>query len=448
MLVESRKILAILNTIILLLAYWFARRMMGVGPALIGFALIAFDPFQLALTRLMHLDGLLANFYLLSLLAYINFTEERKPFAILISGMSAGLAWLTKSPGFILIPTLGIVMLLQIWRKMRLDHQTSRIKIIWGEAWPLAIWGSLGVLVFVAAWPAMWVIPLKVLSEVFGTAQTYASEGHGSRIFFNGQIIEGSEFGLRYFYFYPITYLWRITPIVTIGLIAFILGTIRKLKPLADPKVRWLSTILLIAIFIFTIVMTLGLKKFDRYIIPVYAPLDILAGLGWYAWMLWLKEKSPSHLRKASIPFVIICVIILQAISSLRIFPNMLAYYNPIMGGGRKAPDVMQIGWGEGMDLAAFYLNKKTNAENLAVSSWYSLGPFSYFFKGKAFDMPGISLTNDNWDNINTFDYIVTYIHQWQRNMPEDLLSELATQEPEHTIWINGIEYARIYKQE
>jgi hypothetical protein len=217
---------------------------------------------------------------------------------------------------------------------------------------------------------------------------------------------------------------------------------------LADPKVRWLSAVLLIAIFIFTIVMTLGIKKFDRYIIPVYAPFDILAGLGWYASMLWLKEKLPSHLRKASIPFAIICVIILQAINSLGIFPNMLAYYNPIMGGGRKAPDVMQIGWGEGLDLAAFYLNQKTNAENLAVSSWYSLGPFSFFFKGEAFNMPGISLTKDNWENINTFDYIVTYIHQWQRNMPEDLLSELATQKPEHTIWINGIEYIRIYKQE
>ncbi|MFN2237275.1 MAG: hypothetical protein ACK2U1_23850, partial [Anaerolineales bacterium] len=232
------------------------------------------------------------------------------------------------------------------------------------------------------------------------------------------------------------------------GLIAFILGTIRKLKPLADPKVRWLSTVLLIAILIFTIVMTFGIKKFDRYIIPVYAPLDMLAGLGWYTWMLWLKEKSPSHLRKVVIPIALCFVIILQAISALRIFPNMLAYYNPLMGGGRKAPDVMQIGWGEGLDLAALYLNQKTNAENLAVSSWYGWGPFSFFFNGETFDIDNRILVGNNWENINSSDYIVTYIHQWQRNLPEDLLSELATQKPEHTIWINGIEYIRIYKQE
>jgi hypothetical protein len=339
-------------------------------------------------------------------------------------------------------------MLLQIWRKMRLDPQTSRIKNIWSEAWPLAVWGSLGVIVFVVAWPAMWVIPIDVLSEVFGMAQTYASEGHSSRIFFNGQIIDGNEFSLRYFYFYPLTYLWRATLIVLIGLAAFILGLIRKLKPLADPKVRWSSTVLLIAIFIYIFVMTFGQKKFDRYIIPTYAPLDILAGLGWYAWILWLKGKLPSRVRKASIPIAISFIFSLQAVCFLRIFPNMLAYYNPIMGGSRKAPDVMQIGWGEGLDLAALYLNQKSDAENLMVTSWYGDGPFSFFFKGETFDMPGLTLTKDSWENINASDYIVTYIHQWQRNMPEDLLSVLVTQEPEHTIWINGIEYIRIYKRE
>ena len=60
--------------------------------------------------------------------------------------------------------------------------------------------------------------------------------------------------------------------------------------------------------------------------------------------------------------------------------------------------------------------------------------------------MSDISSTKEDNENINSIDYFVTYINQWQRNMPEDLLPELDAQEPEHTIWINGIEYARIYK--
>ena len=446
-LVESRKILALVNTLILLLAYWYARRMIGIGPALLGFALIAFDPFHLALTRVMHLDGLLADFFLLSLLAYISYTQERKLPTLIVSGVSAGLAWLTKSPGFILVPTLGVIALLQAWQKLRQEKQVPLVRLIWQEAWPLIVWGLTGVVVFVAAWPAMWVEPLNVLSKMFGMAETYASSGHDSDIFFNGQIIAGNDFGLRYFYFYPLTFLWRTTPLVIVGLFAFVMGFIRQIKPLADPKIRRFSTILLLASFVFTLVMTFAQKKFDRYIIPVYPPMDILAGLGWVVCILWLKDKLRLRTRTVAVAVIPVIVIILQAASSLSLFPDMFAYYNPLMGGGRKALQVMQIGWGEGLDQAALYLNQKPDAENLVVSSWYGLGPFSFFFNGKVVNIPTGTIIDSDWQAIHASDYIVVYVHQWQRNMPAELLAELANQTPVHTIWINGIEYVRIYKQ-
>jgi hypothetical protein len=445
-LVEARKILALINTILLLLAYGYARRIIGVWPALIGFALIAFDPFHLALTRVMHLDGLLADLYLLSLLAYIRFSQERKPLNLLVSGISAGLAWLTKSPGFFLIPTLGIVALLQVWQRWRQEKQVVRISMIWEEVWPLIIWGLVGAAVFVAAWPAMWVAPLEVLSKVFGNAESYAIQGHSSDIFFNGQIISGGDFGLQYFYFYPLTFLWRTTPLVIIGLVAFIAGYIKMIKPMDDAKIRFFSAALLIAAIVFSGLMTIGHKKFDRYLLPVYPPLDLLAGLGWYAALLWLKNRLPKRTRALAVPFIAGLVIILQAGSSLSLFPNMLAYYDPLMGGSRKAPQVMQIGWGEGLDQAALYLNQKPDAKDLLVSSWYGAGPFSFFFSGETFNLPSTVITANDWQAIRSSDYLVIYVHQWQRNLPAELLSELAGQTPEHSIWINGIEYVRIYK--
>jgi 4-amino-4-deoxy-L-arabinose transferase-like glycosyltransferase len=446
-LVASRKILALINTIILLLAYWYARRIIGLGAALIGFALIAFDPFHLALTRIMHLDGLLANFYLLSLLAYLSYAQGRKRLDLIVSGVAAGLAWLTKSPGFILIPTLGIVALFQLWQNLRRENRPSTFRMIWREIWPLAVWGLLGVFVFVAAWPAMWVAPLETITKVFGMAGIYASQGHDSDVFFNGHIIAGSDFGLGYFYFYPLTFLWRATPLVIIGLFAFVLGFIKKVKILADPKIRWFSTILLVASLLFTLVMTFGQKKFDRYLIPVYPPMDILAGLGWFVCILWLKDRLPLRFRTIAVVFVSGLVIILQAASSLSLFPDMFAYYNPMLGGGRKAPQVMQIGWGEGLDQAALYLDQKPGANKLVVSSWYGSASFAFFFKGKTINIPSSDLTASELKAINASDYIVIYIHQWQRNLPAELLSELAAKTPEHTIWINNMEYVRIYKQ-
>ena len=40
----------------------------------------------------------------------------------------------------------------------------------------------------------------------------------------------------------------------------------------------------------------------------------------------------------------------------------------------------------------------------------------------------------------------MTYSNQWFRNMPPELLDALTPITPEHTVWINGIEYARIYR--
>jgi hypothetical protein len=54
-------------------------------------------------------------------------------------------------------------------------------------------------------------------------------------------------------------------------------------------------------------------------------------------------------------------------------------------------------------------------------------------------------LDEEQWDRFISSDFAVIYIHQWQRGIPKDILEYLAKQQPEHSIWINGIEYARIY---
>jgi hypothetical protein len=115
------------------------------------------------------------------------------------------------------------------------------------------------------------------------------------------------------------------------------------------------------------------------------------------------------------------------------------------MGGSQKAPEVMMIGWGEGLDQAARYLNKKPGASSLKVMAWYPDGVFSYIFDGETLG------AEPEWEDTEaTFfgsDYVVTYVHQWQRDLPfHEMLDYLRTQKPEFVVTINGIEYAQIYK--
>jgi len=441
-LVGARIVMSAAHTLALILAFWYAWRMLGPLPAFVGFLLIAFDPFHLALTRLLHLDGLLSNLYLLTLLAYICYLRERKLYDLILGALSMGLCMLTKTPGAILVPTIGVMILFDLWQKSRLEEKPPLAKRVWSYAWPLAVWSLVAAVVFYLLWPAMWVNPIEILTRVFIKMQTYATGGHSTPVFFNGQIVKSGELDLRYFYYYPYAYLWRTTPVVLLGLLAAVWGFFTRRKPFNNQNVRFVLFGLVIAVIIFTLVMTMGSKKFERYLLPVHAPLNIIAGIGWVAFAFWLKEKFSSRWVKNAVLLIVLFLAVgFQAFFALSIFPYNLAYYNPIMGGGQKAPEVLQIGWGEGIDQAALYLNQKENPEDLTVLSWYAWGSLSYFLKGEA-----IFVAYDWPETLQQSDYLVVYIHQWQRDIPGELLDFIADWQPEHTIWINDIEYVQIYK--
>ncbi len=291
-------------------------------------------------------------------------------------------------------------------------------------------------------WPAMWSDPVGTLTKMFGAAGKYAESGHGSPIFFNGEIITDGSLGPAYFQFYPLTYLWRTTPVVILGLLAALVSAVSKRGPLGAAYTRQAVGGLLIFVAIFVLVLTLGNKKFDRYLLPVYAPLDLSAALGWVALYSWVKKKQ--HVLA---PVVAGIAIMGQALVALPHFPYYFTYYNPLLGGPRAAYDVMMIGRGEGLEKAAYYLNQKPHVESLKVFSWYNLGCFSYFFNGTSEHLP----TDYRWSagQVQAFfdaDYAVVYLHQWQRNHPWQLMDYLAHETPEHTIQLHGLDYVQIYK--
>jgi hypothetical protein len=292
----------------------------------------------------------------------------------------------------------------------------------------------------------MWVRPLETLSMVLGRAQSMAEAGHDSAVFFNGRAYDTGQLGLGLFYFYPLAYLWRVTPVVLLGLVLAGLGMRAKAFPFDRPAIRTLVFGLVLTVLVFTLGFTLAAKKFDRYLLPAFAPLDLLAGLGWAYAAAWLSSAVRQAFRWLRF-LVLPGVVILQAVSALFVFPYYLNYYNPVLGGIQKADSVMQIGWGEGLDQAARYLNQKPNARDLHVSSWYAAGSFSYFFTGH---VRPIGYQNEMperaWEQFITSDYVVIYTHQWQRQVPKPILDYVSGLEIEHSIYLNGFEYARIYR--
>jgi len=105
----------------------------------------------------------------------------------------------------------------------------------------------------------------------------------------------------------------------------------------------------------------------------------------------------------------------------------------------------MLVGWGEGLDLAADYLNALPDARQLRVTTWFWNDAFAYMFKGEAqegtFAPSAASILQ--W---SAADYSVLYISQLQRGLySRELLEYFASQTPVLIGRIHDLEYVRVY---
>jgi len=441
-------------TLILGLSFFYFQKLLGIFPALLGFLLIAFNPFHIAISRLLHLDGLLSSLILLSLIAYIYHFTSDNLLALLVSAVATGLAWLTKSPGFFLVPFVGFMMVLYLWHQSRRQHLSSEFSLkqqAQNAVGRYILWGFIGTAVFFIFWPAMWTDPIGTFSHVIQGALGHASEGHSSPIFYQGEVGTSGNLDWTHITFYPWIYIWKSTPVSLAGvLLALTFGLINWYKSSQKTVNLTIASLLLFCV-VFTLFMNLGGHKIARYILSVFLVLELISALGWINFLVWLRDFSKSRdyfvTRIGVWGGIASLVVAGQVFLALRTHPYYLTYFNPMLGGIKAASQVMMIGWGEGLELAADYLNQKPNSSDLNVISWYNEACFSYFFEGNSKFIPILAELEAEKLNhyIADMDYAIIYFHQWQRQTPRNLLDYLSTQTPEHSIFIDGIEYVRIY---
>jgi hypothetical protein len=443
--VPGRHVVIAINMIILTTCYFYLRKLIGPLAAFISTVLLAFEPFYIGHTRILHVDGFLSSFMYLSVITYLSFSKHGRIFDLILSGVAAGLTWLTKTPGFIL--SAGILLI------AIMNWFVSKPYRDFGALWrstldnfrPVVIWGVIGGITLVLLWPAMWVEPIHILKLLVRDSLEYAVQGHTSPVFFNGIIYRDGIVPAKIWYYYPLSYLWRVSPIVVLGLMFALITAVFKVSRFQNHNHRMIFTSLFLLALGFMVFMSVGSKRSDRYVLPVFPALSVVAGMGWASLHEWLFRIGPKQVWKV-MGFVLVGIPILSHTILPQIYsPYYLSYFNPLMGGSRKAPEVLQIGWGEGLDEAARYLNSLPGAEEMVVASWYER-VFSDFFIGTTLnieDFPEIS--DGEIQAILAADYIVIYYHQLQRGMPENLLAILEGTSPVHRIWFNGLEYIRIY---
>ncbi|RME79138.1 MAG: phospholipid carrier-dependent glycosyltransferase [Chloroflexi bacterium] len=427
--------------------YWLASRLLPRRVALIAALLLAVEPFFLAHSRVVHGDAPVTVFMAVSTLAFFVAGQRTVPASIrtpgdffrqpgfrylLLSAVAGGLAALTKAPGqFMALFVIGMSLVYAAVGLRRTPADRSAVLRCWAAV--IAGWGVVSLAVFVLLWPSMWADPVGTIRQML--EETFGKVNAGHLVYFMGHptLNPGP-------WFYPVVITLRTSPVTLVGVGLSLLWLWPRLGRRLSPPESRLNPVVLLWLFVISLLLfgDLSPKKQDRYLLPLFPFLDLLAAAGWGAVFgfrfSFFKSRRAAGLLTAGLLAV-------HALPVFTYYPYYLTYFNPLLGGPTRAAEITLIGWGEGMEQAAAYLNTKPNADRLYVASTPSQTLLPYFRgRGENFYTNDIAFRAD---------YVVLYIAQVQRLAPSpEIVRYYLAQEPETVITIHGLPYARIYRSQ
>lgn len=414
--------MALMHTIGIVLGYWLLRRLFSPVTALLGALLWATDPFIIAFSRVLHVDGPAMTFATISLLAACCFWRREQRFGFFIlSAVCAGLAVLSKWPAIALFPTVAVLACLSRWR-------LRTIKL-------LLIWGILVVATIFIGWPALWVHPADAYQALRYGVIKEGGEPHELGNFFLGQTVAAP--GLS---FYPLAFIMRLTPWTLLGLVLLI-PALRYERRLI-PARRDIGTFIFLVVF-FIVALSVFPKKFNRYLVPIFPTVDILAAIG-LAWGIaaagaLVRRLNVARALDRPLQAALLTFIGLIAVINIALWhPYAIAYFNPVFGGAQAGARIFLVGWGEGMEQVANWLNRQPDIKNVIVESTV-LDPVQLYLEDGAQTITADALPPNAG-------YVVVDIRAVQGGLYPPFDQFYGRAKPLTTIQVHGVDYAWIYR--
>jgi 4-amino-4-deoxy-L-arabinose transferase-like glycosyltransferase len=450
LLTYSRVIQIFILLILFLILYVLLQYLLPKWAAAFVVMFASFDPFFLGHTRMLDHEAMVSMFTVISVLSLaIYLTYKRNIYFLVLSGVAAGLAQLTKSSSIALFVPIGILLLAQIYQER---HQGWGSSIL-NNTKVFGIWLAVLIAAYFVFWPGMWVAPGKMLYEVFGNAFSYAFQGARLKI---TESLEPSRFSLDA----SLTGIWnmadvllyRVTPLTWLGVLLGFAFRFTCDRNLLRPS-RQLRTLMLVTAIAFILLFGIAQgRNSPHYILSSYLSLNLLAGLGWAYAIRWILERILP--QRPNLQYAVLAVVLgLQVWSAVSFFPYYYTYRNPILSAMGWYQQKPQFPYGEGLEIAAQYLSELPDADSSTVFSYYARGCFSYFYPGTSIAFRPYYVdgnhASDLLGHLEVSDYlIVYYANQGVLSKYADYLSILSAVDPIHVIWLDGYEYVRIYDVE
>jgi len=402
--------LVLAQALLVLLIGYFILRIFDRRVAFISTFLLALDPLLIAHTRIYAMDSLLSIFLMLSIILLFLWSKTNRRRYLVFAAFIAAAAVLSKLSGLLIIPfsMLLIVYLSYIGR----DFNSSARTILPGRA--MLLWGLSLLISLVIILPSFAFNPQLVISDMVSWFKSDDYQLH--------QIGPAYYLGTLFFFTTPLHWF-------TVMLLPLLL--LKKHFSFASKKL--LFTLIIFSL-LFLIMMSLGAKKGDRYILPVFLALDIAAGLI-IAWLL----SQDFHRWSVKLVCLSVCgLLTMQIFHVASLHPHELSYVNPIT---RLWIGERRLGWGEGLDLAAAYLNNLPQADTLTVASYYP-SEFQSNFVGHTVPI--------HQHDSPSVDYVIIYRAMFERGesaWETDVVNMYSPQTPLKVITIGAVPMAWIYQK-
>ncbi len=388
MLFRVRMTTSILTLFLALLVFLAAQEMFGTAAGILALALIAFDPTLLAHSALLTTDAAQACFLLWAIYAFYRYAKQPTPLRLLAVGLIAGLALASKHSCVLLLPMLILLALVEVLRPRENAGTLSQRSLRYAGALVVITLLSVGTLWsfygfrYAARVNSLPLNPTfdaqmaKVPSALERSALIAEAHFHllpESYLYGFAHVLAQSNAFTSYLlgtiYPHPVWFYFPIAILIKSSASFLVLLAI-TIVVIAIGRLRARREILYLAIpaaLFFAFAMAGGMNIGIRHILPVYMFCAILIG-GAACQLIRINRKWFC---------LVVALLVFQACSVLRTFPDYIAYANEAVGGTRNDYNLLSDSssdWGQQLKSVKRYIDR-----NHIHDCW-----FAYFGQGVA----------------------------------------------------------------
>jgi len=389
---RARMTASIFTVLLALLVFLATREFFGTGAAFIALTLIVFEPNLLAHGARVTTDAGLSCFMFATIYAFYRYVKAPSVWRLAVVGVATGLALAAKHTGILVIPMLALLAICEVLRGRLAKQRYSVAPIgIGRHAGRLAasvivsvfiavvvLWASYGfrfaarpyglplnpgfaewvgqlkpveahLVLFAARWHLLPESYLYGLAAVRLSAETYTS------------FVLGTVYPHGVWFYFPVTFVIKST-------LAFLVLLGISVFAIASRKLTGAREILFLTIppaFYLIVAMSSKINIGVRHILPLYVFLAVL-----------IAGATRSLMRgNRRWQYVVAALLVFHVFSSVRSYPNYMAYANELWGGPSQTYKYLtdsNVDWAQQLKSTKQYLDGRAIKE-----CW-----FAYFGQG------------------------------------------------------------------